>query len=219
MVDPGETQFSQARLLFPEWTHSREPLIRCDVHGHLYLAWLETLVNYDQAFFSFSADGGQTWSQVLNISRSDWGVHAPDLAVDGAGHFYMAWMAYDGQARGGLLQPLHRQRRHLAPAARVSRKDASAEWPVLAVDERGTVFVAWVQSVAAGGSEVVLASSPDLGATWSQRTFRRTQSPGQLETAARHAPGGAAGALYRQHAEQQLAAQGAFLSGLRTFLE
>lgn len=170
-VDRGTTKFTTVGPLFPEWTHSRQPLIRCDSRGFIYLAWLETLVNYDQAFFSFSADGGQTWSQVLNISRSDWGVHAPDLAVDGSGHFYLAWMAYDGQLAEVFFSRSTDSGATWHLPARVSRKGASAEWPVLAVDERGTVFLAWVQSVAAGGSEVILASSPDLGATWSLRTF------------------------------------------------
>jgi len=170
-VERGKTQFSQARLLFPEWTLSSEPLIRCDSRGAVYLAWLETLVNYNQLFFSFSADGGQTWSQVLNISRSNWGVHAPDLAVDGAGHFYMAWMAFAGQIPEVFFSRSTDNGATWHLPVRASLEGADAEWPVLAVDERGTLFLAWMQSPAGGGYELLLASSPDMGATWSRRTF------------------------------------------------
>ncbi len=170
-IDRGGTQFSKARLLFPEWTHSSEPLIRCDSRGALYLAWLEKLDNYNQLFFSFSADGGQNWSQVLNISRSSWGVHAHDLAVDGAGHFYMAWMAYAGQISEVIFSRSTDNGATWHLPVRASLEGANAEWPVLAVDERGTLFLAWMQSPAGGGYEVLLSSSQDMGATWSRRTF------------------------------------------------
>ncbi len=170
-VDRGTTRFSPARLLFPEWTLSSEPLIRCDAAGKLYLAWLETMGNSNQAFFSFSADGGQNWSQVLNISRSNWGVHAPDLAVDGAGHFYMAWMAFAGQIPEVFFSRSTDNGATWHLPVRASLEGANAEWPVLAVDERGTLFLAWMQSPVSGGYEVLLASSLDMGATWSRRTF------------------------------------------------
>lgn len=61
-IRKGETQFSEAKQLFPEWTHSSEPIIRCDPQGNIYLAWREKLNGVYQTFFSFSADSGETWS-------------------------------------------------------------------------------------------------------------------------------------------------------------
>ncbi|TFG74029.1 MAG: hypothetical protein E4H23_12640, partial [Chrysiogenales bacterium] len=34
-IKKGETRFSEARQLFPEWTHSSEPILRCDAQGNI----------------------------------------------------------------------------------------------------------------------------------------------------------------------------------------
>jgi len=90
-IKKGETQFSQARNLFPQWGHASDPVIRCDAQGNLSLAWREKVGDRHHAFFSFSQDSGANWSQVLNISRSKKSVDKVDLAVDGGGHFFLAW--------------------------------------------------------------------------------------------------------------------------------
>lgn len=170
-IGKGETRFSEARRLFPEWTRSREPVIRCDPRGNIYLAWLEKLNDVYQAFFSFSADGGETWSQVLNISRSQDSVDQVDLAADGSGHFYMAWRtnknpgsdvffcrSLDGGATWNF--PL-----------RMNADVKYAETPSLQVNDRGDVFLAWKHWDYPETPDNYLAVSRDLGRTWSRRVF------------------------------------------------
>jgi hypothetical protein len=169
-VERGTTQFTTVGPLFPEWTHSSMPLIRCDAAGNLYLTWLEALDDVDQAFFCFSTDEGRSWSQVLNISRTSAPVYEPDLAVDGAGHFYMAWMANQGQRSEVFFSRSTDNGATWHQPKRLSPEGVDAGWPALAVDDRGGVFLAWQQSVN-GGLAVMLASSHDLGASWSQRSF------------------------------------------------
>jgi hypothetical protein len=164
-IRKGETQFSEAKQLFPEWTHSREPVIRCDPRGNIYLAWLEKLNGVYQAFFSFSADGGKTWSQVLNISRSgDW-VEEIDLAADGAGHFYMTWKVGNQESNVYLCRSLDYGASWNLP----ERMNANGEYalePALAVSERGDVYLVWKQA-----SGVRLAVSTDLGNSWKTKDF------------------------------------------------
>lgn len=171
-ISKGETQFTEAKQLFPEWTHSSQPIIRCDPRGNIYLAWLEKLNDVTEAFFSFSADNGVTWSQVLNISRSSESVDSIDLAADGAGHFYMTW-----EVRGNVESDVFFCRSLDNGATwhfpvRMDAADEHASVPSLAVDDRGGVFLAWHRWNGANiDSTVRLVVSRDLGNTWDGRNF------------------------------------------------
>lgn len=90
-IKKNNTTFSTPIRLSELWSNSTDPLLRIDGHGHLYLAWREKLNGVFQAFFCFSQDEGRTWSQILNISRSNRNVMDMDLDIDDAGHFYMVW--------------------------------------------------------------------------------------------------------------------------------
>ncbi len=169
-VHKGQTRFTAARLLFPEWTHSSAPLIRCDPLGNIYLCWLEALNDVNQAFFSFSADNGETWSQVLNISRSRTSVYQVDLATDSAGHFYMTWMAYNDKYHPEVFfsRSIDNGATWHFPV-RMHSQGTDAESPTLAVNERGDVYFARMQTNGSANLEVQLAVSRDLGATWNTR--------------------------------------------------
>jgi hypothetical protein len=168
-ISKGETQFSEAKQLFPEWTHSRAPIIRSDASGNLYLAWEEKLTDVCQAFFSFSADGGETWSQVLNISRSSEWVSQIDLAVDGSGHFYLTWKSDDFYKPGSdvyFCRSLDGGATWNFPV-RMNAAGEFAEEPKLAVSERGDLFLAWKEQ----SSGIRLAVSANLGNSWKTKDF------------------------------------------------
>lgn len=167
----GEARFSSVKQLFPEWVHSREPVIRCDPLGNIYLAWQEKLDDVYQAFFSFSADGGETWSQVLNISRSSEPVDQIDLAADGSGHFYMTWRANGKQGTTVYFcRSLDNGATWNLPV-RMNADVKYAETPSLEVSERGDIFLAWKHWDYPGTQDNYLAVSRDLGKTWSRRVF------------------------------------------------
>ena len=168
-ISRGETQFSDAKQLFPEWTYSSEPVIRCDTQGNIYLAWLERLNGVNQAFFSFSADSGETWSQVLNISRSGDRVSQVDLAVDGAGHFYITWVV-DESSDAYFCRSLDNGATWHLPV-RLNGYGERAGVPSLAIDDRGDVFIACLKSDGPAGLVVRLAVSRDLGSSWEARDF------------------------------------------------
>lgn len=170
-IKKGETRFTAAKALFPEWIHSREPLIRCDGSGNIYLAWLELLNGVYQAFFSFSADGGETWSQVLNISRSSESVSELDLAVDGAGHFYLAWMVHRNEGSSVYFcRSLDNGATWHLPRCLDGENEAGAN-PALDVDDRGNVAAAWRVEEGQETNALRLSRSFDLGASWESRVF------------------------------------------------
>lgn len=90
-VKRNNTNFTSPVNLFELWDNSTDPVLRSDSTGNLYLAWREKLDDIFQAFFCFSEDEGETWSQVLNISRSSGNVTKVDMNNDGSGNFYMVW--------------------------------------------------------------------------------------------------------------------------------
>ena len=166
----GETQFAPAKQLFPEWVHSSEPIVRCGPDGRIYLAWLEKLDGVQQAFFSFSADLGATWSQVLNISRSSAAVANLDLAADGAGHFYMTWDAGD-TPDVYFCRSLDSGTTWHSPV-RMDAAGEAAGAPALVVDDRGDIYLTWRFWDGASATRAGrLRISRDLGKTWSTRDF------------------------------------------------
>jgi len=90
-IKRNNTNFTSPVKLFELWSNSTDPVLRSDSTGNLYLAWREKNGDIFQAFFCFSENEGETWSQVLNISRSSGNVTKVGMNSDGAGHFYMVW--------------------------------------------------------------------------------------------------------------------------------
>ena len=173
-IGKGETTFSNAKRLFPEWTHSSEPVIRCDPRGNIFLAWREKLNGVDQAFFSFSADNGETWSQVLNISRSQASVTGLDLGADGAGHFYMTWtVSGKGKSDVYICRSLDNGATWHLPL-RLNGDGEKLGTPSLAIDDRGDVFIACLHVSDTAVFDVRLAVSRDLGSHWEKRDFAVT---------------------------------------------
>ena len=167
-IKKGQTQFSTLKNLFPQWRHSSEPVIRCDKHGNLYLAWIEKTDGKYQAFFSFSSNGGADWSQVLNISRTqDFFLKNLGLAVDDMGHLFMVWEEASGIF---FSRSLDKGATWRLPVKMNSSGEKTVE-PVIDLADRGDVLLAWYR----GGTEEVnnirLVSSGDVGENWQSHDF------------------------------------------------
>lgn len=168
-IQKGKMQFSTARQLFPEWTHSKEPIIRCDSKGNIYLAWLEKINGNYEAFFSSSADAGITWSQVLNISRSMGSVDHVDLAVDGSGHLFLIWGGISTSSVD-FSRSMDNGVTWYFPTS-ISSHDEFARNPAITIDNDGVILLAWRKQVDNVYTEIVLNSSSDCGNTWSRRVL------------------------------------------------
>jgi hypothetical protein len=90
-IKRNNTNFTSPVNLFELWSNSTDPVLQSDSTGNLCLAWREKIGDIFQAFFCFSEDEGDTWSQVLNISRSSGNVTKVDMNSDGSGNFYIVW--------------------------------------------------------------------------------------------------------------------------------
>lgn len=172
----GTTSFTQSRLLFPEWSHSSSPVLKCDSRGVLYLTWIERINNPYQVLFSHSQDNGETWSQVLNVSRSGNYVSNLDMAVDGQDRVFLTWNEYlpETPETSRSYTKLCRSENNGISWEGVTTLSTSSEQAILGdidVDERGEVWVVWNAEETSQVRSLRLLHSRNHGTSWSRETL------------------------------------------------
>ncbi len=158
--------------------------------GHIYVAW--THATPAGIRFRYSADGGETWSPVTDLSTA--GGMSPHIAVGPDGEVYVAWREGPGGFKvrtstdgGGtfaaevqVAAPKHHDFRMTIPA---SPDEKILSYPVLAVDRastspyRGRAYLLWMdlhekgvttsRFPGPGHTDIYFSLSGDRGLTWS----------------------------------------------------
>lgn len=170
----NSTTFTTPVKLFDLWENSTDPVLRNDNAGNLYLAWREKVDDIFQAFFCFSEDRGDTWSQVLNISRSTNDVTKADLAVDEAGNFFMAWSEEnDGFSQVYFSRSIDHGATWYNPH-RISDENENSANSCIAADPTGKIFITWTNNHSDSYNEpyydrLWLSVSPDRGEHWGKK--------------------------------------------------
>lgn len=155
-------------------------LPRLAVHGNdVYVLWQEIVfsggTHGGEAFFARSTDGGLSFAEPLNLSRSRngdgkgrisekvWHNGSLDLVVGGDGTIYTAWTEFDGPLwvsrstdRGATF----------TPPVRADDRGKPARAPALAVAGDGTLYLAWTVGDDRS-ADVRLAMSRDRGQAFS----------------------------------------------------
>jgi hypothetical protein len=151
--------------------------------GHVYILWQEIVFSGGshggEVFFARSTDGGKTFSDPLNLSnttagagkgrltRDLWHNGSLDLVTGPEGNVYAAWTEYEGALRfsrstdGGarFSAPVHIADGGVA---------APARGPSLAVDAKGTIYLAWTVGEDRAAN-IHFAKSTDVGRSFSKR--------------------------------------------------
>jgi hypothetical protein len=155
---------------------ARAPALATAADGSVYLAW--TLGEDDGADIRIakSTDGGRTFGDATVVSKTPAYSDAPKLAVDRAGTVHVV----HGESAGGPFDRYHvrytRSRdggRTFEPQRDVSSPHPqgaqSAAFPMLALDERGGVYVTWelFPDYRAAPRGLGVAMSRDRGDTFS----------------------------------------------------
>jgi hypothetical protein len=174
-----QTNFTTPVRLFYEWSQSHKPILQIDSKGNLYLTWIESLGDIPQAMFCFSQDGGLSWSQVLNISRSSNNVDTVDMDIDEEGHFYMVWKEYN--ADGGKVyfsRSLDSGFTWYNPR-KISQDNEDSHFPVIEVDANGKIYIFWYSWLPDQSSEpdkIRFMMSSDRGDHWEEIVFLTNES-------------------------------------------
>ena len=167
----------------PEVLSWQPRLVLSSVHpGEVYVLWQEIVFSGDshggEIYFARSRDGGASFSQPLNLSRSTggdgkgrinrdvWHNGSLDLAIGGDGTLYAAWTEYDGPLwfsrstdRGESFSTPTR----IAGGGRA----APARAPALAAGPDGSVYLAWTVGEESG-ADIRVARSSDGGRTFGE---------------------------------------------------
>jgi len=171
-IKRNNTDFTSPVNLFDLWEKSIDPVLRIDSLENLYLAWREELNGVFQAFFSFSEDGGESWSQVFNISRSSRNVTQVDLAIDESGYFYMVWSEEEnGYSEVYFSRSLDKGNSWWNPR-KLSIEGVNSNNPDIDIDSRGKIFLSWTNYLYESFpnyNKIWLGTSADRGAIWFNR--------------------------------------------------
>jgi hypothetical protein len=155
----------------------RRPRLAVGRNGEVYCAWEDTRSGPIDLYFNRSVDGGATWLATdLRLNTNPPGTShlaVPALVCDDAGHVYALWRddrdgfdafyANASRDRGATW----RERDVRVTGIGLGRKDE----PRMACDDRGNVYVAWVES-GDGGWHVSFNASFDGGDTWMLQDVR-----------------------------------------------
>jgi hypothetical protein len=174
VIKEKQTNFSTPVRLFEEWSQSYAPILRIDSKDNLYLAWIESLSGIPQAFFCWSQNGGLTWSQVLNISRSSKDVLNIGMDIDEQGYFYMVWQEdYGIDSEVYFSRSLDTGLSWHNPRKLGHDTEGSSN-PIIQVDTNGNIHIFWYGWFPYPSSEpdkIRYAISSNQGENWQGRIF------------------------------------------------
>lgn len=161
--------------------------------AHIHVLWQEIVfsggTHGGEAFFARSTDGGQSFSDPINLSNSIagdgkgrlaenyWHNGSLDLAMDREGRLYAAWTEYEG--RLWLSRSTDRGESFAGPLHVAGSDQMPARGPTLAIGPAGKVYLAWTvgEDIAA---DIHFAKSDDAGRSFS-RPLAVAKSPGHAD--------------------------------------
>jgi hypothetical protein len=180
-IKQNNTNFTTPVNLFELWDNSTDPVLRSDSTGNLYLAWREKIGDIFQAFFCFSQDEGDTWSQVLNISRSSGYVTKVDMNSDGAGNFYMVWSEEKENSFDVYFSRSLDYGATWWNPRKMNEENENSINPCIDVGPTGKIFVARTDYFPDRGDspyydKIWMSTSPDRGDNWESKILIEGES-------------------------------------------
>jgi hypothetical protein len=145
----------------PERWHNGSLALSAGPEGTVHAAWT---AYQGPLWTARSTDGGASFSEPLRITEEGDGVpaRAPSIAVAPDGGVHLAWAVGDDPAADLRYAISESGGRTFTPPRALFPDEAHADAPKLAVDEAGTVHLAWHESPAGvvGGHRILYARAP-----------------------------------------------------------
>jgi hypothetical protein len=161
-VDGGVT-WSGIRRLTKYTTNASVPDIAAD-DSNIYVVWSDGPPWYTDLFFRRSGDGGITWTETKQITKTTLHSESPALAVDGQ-NIYVVW--YDATPGNNEIF----FKRSVDGGAtwqndnRLTNTEDQSISPAITVDGPN-IYVVWVETKIQGNDEIYFKRSNDGGVTW-----------------------------------------------------
>lgn len=138
-----------------------------DRAGNHYRVWVDNDFGRTVLYFSYSADGGQTWSQEIRLDDSVGRAFNPHLTLDDEGTLYLVWQNWLNIDRHAFYFTRSTDGgRTWSGVIRIDENTGIIFNPKLAVTPEGTLSVTW-QRQRSINTGIYLTRSTDGGQTWS----------------------------------------------------
>ena len=123
--------------------YSGSPAFALDSSGNINVVWNDRTPGNLDIYFNRSTDGGETWSQAVNLSDKMDINYSDDIAVDSAGNINVIW---SDDSLGQLFLNFRRSTDNGATWSQVvsvSNDIRAPLWSAMALDAAGNIDVVW----------------------------------------------------------------------------
>ena len=156
----------------------KAPALATDSESRTHLVY-QGLQSGDNIYYRQSADGGQNWSDELNVSNTPGKSSHPCVAANG-NEVAVAWLEdCSDHAGNDVYLSVSTDAGHtFGEAVDVSHTPGHSANPALAIAPNGSIHVAW-SDTSSGGSrpDVYYSSSDNLGKSWT-KAYQVTRTHG-----------------------------------------
>ncbi len=139
--------------------HSVFPSIAVDAVGNVHIAWHEEIGSEFDIYYKYWNASISNWSSTERVSTESTSTsQGPSLAVDSIGNVHIAWYDYSNYLGAGTDRDIFYKHWNVSSSSWSITEVVSTEstswsnWPSLAVDSVGNVYIAWQDYTAFAGS-------------------------------------------------------------------
>jgi hypothetical protein len=152
---------------------SWNPCIACGKDGHVVIVWLDTTSGIEKpdVYSVFSTDGGETWSDAVDISNTPGKSFDPVVTIASDGVVHAVWADTTGSRTGPeIFHSLSTDKGATWSKARnISMTLGDARRPAVACGPANELFICWADKlVEKTNTEICFASSKDGGKTFTK---------------------------------------------------
>jgi hypothetical protein len=166
--DQGLTWEEPQRVTYQPFS-SDSSTIATDYNGDIFIAWKDIITGNYEIFFTRSLDGGQTWSNEINLSNNTADSVKPEIELDNNGNIYVLWYELkDYQTIRNIYFTRSTDRGKTFSEPRVlSEVEGLSTSAVITVDENNNLNVAWGNFTSwTLRGKIYFIRSMDTGETW-----------------------------------------------------
>jgi hypothetical protein len=143
---------------------SRWPAIAIDNDDNLHVVWHDQTPGIYEIYYSFSLDGGLTWSPPDSISDGP-SSYAAAIAIDSEDNIHVAWQQYITSGNHEIYYVTKPSGESWSTPVNISDNSEDSLYPAIATDNSDNIHVVW-EDLTPGNLEILYVAKPSDG-SWS----------------------------------------------------
>ncbi len=162
------TKFRKPRNITPNDGGAFSPRVALDSAENINIVWGDTLFFNRRVVFTRSNDLGETFSDLVEVSRSSGNAFEPEIAVDSSEGVNVVWED-EGPGVSTIMFARSSDGGHtFSEPKRLSSGTSQATEAHIATSSNGQIYVVWNEVISNGSRQAFLSRSIDNGATFSE---------------------------------------------------